>query len=304
MKNIFLTLSINYEILKSKVLDIKNRYNFIFNLVIIFTHLIIGCFVADFAQSLFKDDIDYTTNISTVTDLKIPHLPIPINKYDLVGNSNNIYVIDAGHGGLYHNTYQTKGKQSYMLNDGRVLYEGQFNRDVANRIWLKCRSNNIKCINLINTYDDIKLSDRKKTIEKLSVYCKSKNLGQVICISIHANAAKLKNGEQWNDAKGWSVYTDSKDNGSDVIANILTDKMKIQFPNETFRVSRGYNKSRESDAFTMVKLKVPCIISENFFMTNKEDVEKLLNSNFRESIATAHYNAIDSIEVNNINIEY
>lgn len=304
MSNLKLEMKMYLSILKNIIVTFKDTHKIKISLCIVIIHIIVGYFIYDYISHMHDNDNEFNYSLEMVNQMQLPNFDIALNKYDLVGNSMNVYVIDAGHGGTYKQKYYTKGKRSHRLSDGRIIYEGESNRDIANRLYLKCREMGYKCINLMNTYEDIKLSTRKSTIEELDNFCTKFGFGNVVCISIHSNASTLKNGERWSSPKGWSIYTSEQNNGSDILANIITTKMQENFPNETFRTSSGENKSRETDAFTMVKLKVPCVISENFFMTNKDDAKLLLSSSNRELIATSHFQAIDSIETNQIQIKY
>ncbi len=43
-------------------------------------------------------------------------------------------ILDAGHGGMINGKYQTKGKRSPTWEDGSVLYEGECNRQIKDRV--------------------------------------------------------------------------------------------------------------------------------------------------------------------------
>ena len=289
--------------IKNKYLRFKLKYKYQILIFISLIFVFVGYNIYNYVQNIISNRYEFNHSIEMINHIELPKFKINLNKFDLVGTSNYVWVIDAGHGGKLDRKYYTAGKRSPRLADGRIIYEGETNRDVVNRIYLKCREKGYKCLKLMDSYKDISLTNRKKTIESLDKFCQLNGFGKVICISIHSNASKSEKDKKWTKPKGWSIYTDSKNNGSDVLANIISMKMKELFPDETFRLSSD-GSSRESDAFTMVKLKVPCVISENFFMTNKEDVKILLSSTKLEQIATGHFQAIDSIEINNIKLNY
>ena len=71
--------------------------------------------------------------------------------------SKYLWIFDNGHGGIIDGVYQTSGKRSPIWPDGEVLYEGEFNRSIVDRLVKKCKSNNIDCVNLIDTQEDVPL---------------------------------------------------------------------------------------------------------------------------------------------------
>jgi hypothetical protein len=48
--------------------------------------------------------------------------------------SNYLWIFDNGHGGIIDGVYQTAGKRSPLWPDGEILYEGEFNRSIVNRL--------------------------------------------------------------------------------------------------------------------------------------------------------------------------
>ncbi len=64
--------------------------------------------------------------------------------------------------------YQTPGKRSPVWPDGEVLYEGEFNRAIVDRLMKMCQSNNIDAVNLVDTAVDIGLSERVNMANKLA----------------------------------------------------------------------------------------------------------------------------------------
>ena len=216
-------------------------------------------------------------NCNTQFDLSIN--PISPNK-----GSNYLWIFDNGHGGLVDGVYQTPGKRSPVWPDGKQLFEGEFNRAIVNRLMDKCEANGIDAINLVNTPNDISLTERVNTANKLAKSSEKPS----IYVSVHANGF---NEEQ---ANGWSVYTSNGVTKSDSIAKILLDKATAEFPDEYMR------GTKESNFYVLRNTSMPAILSENFFMTNSDNCHKyLLSEDGRDRVAKIHFEMIQQIESEN-----
>ena len=69
-----------------------------------------------------------------------------------VTDSKYIWLFDNGHGGIIDGVYQTAGKRSPYWPDGEILYEGEFNRGIVNRLMKLCTDAGIECVNLVDTH--------------------------------------------------------------------------------------------------------------------------------------------------------
>ena len=195
--------------------------------------------------------------------------------------SKYLWIFDNGHGGVIDGVYQTQGKRSPVWPNGEVLYEGEFNRGIVDRLMVLCEANNIDAVNLVATRKDVSLSERVQTANKLA---KSSDK-PCIYVSIHANGF---NEEQ---ANGWSVYTSNGTTKSDKIAKILLDKATAEFPDEYMR------GTKESNFYVLKNTSMPAILSENFFMTNYDNCHKyLLSENGRDRVAKIHFEMIQQLE--------
>ena len=172
-------------------------------------------------------------------------------------DSNYLWIFDNGHGGIIDGVYQTAGKRSPVWPDGEILYEGEFNRGIVDR--------------LIKAY---KANQLAKASDKPCIY-----------VSIHAN------GFTTESANGWSVYTSEGVTKSDGIAKILLDKATAEFPREYMR------GTKESNFYVLRNTSMPAILSENFFMTNSDNCHKyLLSGDGRDRIAKIHFEMIQQVE--------
>ena len=215
--------------------------------------------------------------------------------------SKYIWLFDPGHGGIVHGEYQTAGKRSPVLEDGRQLFEGVFNREIVRRLIQHCEDNTIDYVNLVDTQIDLPL--RTRTDLANDIYRRSLQHGGRHCIyvSVHANAYTPTNKLQFNTANGWEVYTTPGETKSDRIANVFFNKMKLAFPDKNFRTDYADNDpDKEANFFVLRKTVMPAILTENFFMTNREEVELLLSDAGRDAIADAHFAAMQEIEGSSI----
>ena len=213
-----------------------------------------------------------------------PNCPTP--------KSNYLWILDNGHGGIIDGVYQTAGKRSPVWPDGEILYEGEFNRSIVNRLMKLCTDAGIECVNLVDTQEDVSLSNRTEKANDIYRQQKDKDGKDCIYVSVHANGF----GEE--QANGWSVYTSEGETKSDKIATILAGKAAVEFPDEYMRkdTSDG-DVDKEANFWVLRKTVMPAILSENFFMTNSSNCHKyLLSEEGRDRIAKIHFEMIQEVE--------
>jgi len=202
-----------------------------------------------------------------------------------------VWILDNGHGGIIDGEYQTPGKRSPKWEDGTQLFEGEFNRAVVKRIIKLCDEAGIECINLVDTEKDLSL--RWRTDKANDIYRERQQTDGKKCIyvSVHAN------GFNKESAHGWSVYTTVGETKSDKIAQILHEKAKVEFPTHKMRMdSRDGDADKEANFWVLRKVVMPSILSENFFMTNREESKLLLSEEGRDRIAKIHFEMIQEVE--------
>ena len=210
-------------------------------------------------------------------------------------NGGYVWILDNGHGGIIDGVYQTSGKRSPKWEDGTQLFEGEFNRAVVKRIVKLCEKAGIECINLVDTEKDLSL--RWRTDKANDIYRERQQSDGKKCIyvSVHAN------GFSKESAHGWSVYTTVGETKSDKIAQVLHEKAKAEFPTHKMRMdNRDGDADKESNFWVLRKVVMPSILSENFFMTNREESKLLLSEEGRDRIAKIHFQMIEEIESSNI----
>jgi N-acetylmuramoyl-L-alanine amidase len=211
--------------------------------------------------------------------------------------SNYLWLLDNGHGGIINDVYQTAGKRSPLLEDGRQLFEGEFNRAVVKRMVKLCGQEGIDFVNLVDTEMDVRLSERTDLANDIFRNTYQTSGQKCIYVSIHADAFTPDNKLEFNSARGWSVYTSPGETKSDDIATVFYEVMKKIFPDQKFRtdLSDG-DVDKEAKFWVLRKTVMPAILTENFFMTNLENCQILLSEDGRDQIALAHFYAMKKIE--------
>ncbi len=205
--------------------------------------------------------------------------------------SNYLWILDNGHGGMIDGVYQTPGKRSPVWPDGTQLFEGEFNRAIVDRLMAMCESNNIDAVNLVATPKDVSLSERVKTANNLAKSSEK----PCIYVSVHAN------GFSDESANGWEVYTSPGQTKSDGVATILFEKAMREFKGEYMRQSKtDGDPDKEANFYVLIHTSMPAILSENFFMTNYDNCHKyLLSEEGRDRIAKIHFEMIQQVEAEN-----
>jgi len=202
--------------------------------------------------------------------------------------SKYLWILDNGHGGIVDGVYQTPGKRSPVWPDGTQLFEGEFNRAIVNRLMAKCEANGISAVNLVDTPNDVSLTERVNTANRLAKSSEK----PCIYVSIHAN------GFSNESANGWEVFTSPGETKSDEIATVLYEKADQEFPERAMRPSTvDGDPDKESNFYVLVNTSMPAILSENFFMTNsKECHEILMSESGRDRVAKIHFQMIQQLE--------
>ena len=193
-------------------------------------------------------------------------------------------LIDNGHG------IDTPGKRS---PDGEFR-EYRYNREIASALVAGLRERGFVASLLVPEDTDISLGTRVRRVNKV---CDEVGANNVILISIHCNAAPPDDG-QWHRARGWSAYTTKGETESDKLADCLYIAAEDIFKKKGLKI-RKYGtdpgqKDWEEDFYILKNTRCPAVLTENFFMDNKEDIKYMTSAEGRKSIVQAH---IDGIEM-------
>ncbi len=204
--------------------------------------------------------------------------------------SRYTWLLDPGHGGIIDGVYQTAGKRSPKFPNGKILYEGVFNRDVVGRIIKLCQDNDIDNINLVDTNEDLSLRHR---VTKANLFHKENR--NSIYVSVHANA--FGNGKDFNNAGGICSFHYYKSRNGKKLAETLQPHLA----EKTGFKDRGViANDRWANFYVLRKTWMPAVLSENGFMTNLANAEALMTCCVRQKIAEAHFTMIQEIEENGL----
>ena len=186
--------------------------------------------------------------------------------------------IDNGHG------LMTAGKRS---PDGQFR-EPFYNREIARRVVSNLRDRGLDAELLVPEDDDISLAER---VRRVNTACFLLGKQNVILVSIHANAAG--NGSKWLNATGWSVYTCKGQTESDKLAECLCQAAIKNFPGRRIRtdISDG-DMDWEEGFYILRKSLCPAVLTENFFMDSRDDLEYLQSRAGKQAVVDTHVEGI------------
>lgn len=183
---------------------------------------------------------------------------------------DKIILLDNGHG------RETPGKRSPIWKNGAQLFEYEFNRDMVNRIVLKCYYAGIRAVRLVPEEQDISLSERCK---RANAWYEQTN-GNCVLLSIHANAG---------GGTGFEVFTTPGQTKADPLATKLIEQLKQDFPEIKMRVDMSDgDPDKESSFYILKHTKAPAILAENLFMDSETDCKLLLSDDFRNRLANSY----------------
>lgn len=176
--------------------------------------------------------------------------------------------LNGGHGP------NTNGKRTPNFIDGSHMKEFYFNIAVVKKIEkLLLKIDQFKIVNAYSETRDMPLSEIVSIANKANAD---------IFVSIHANAFGPGN---WNSVTGIETFNCPGSKMGPKLAKLVQDELI----KATGMISRGVKEK----AFYVIRYTtMPAILSENGFMTNKRDAQKLLDDNYRDRIAMAHVVAI------------
>ena len=188
-----------------------------------------------------------------------------------------LILVDNGHG------VTTPGKCS---PDGKFR-EYKWNREIAHEVVAELKRRGY-CAELLVTEDiDISLAERVKRVNNK---CNALGTKNVLLLSIHVNAAG--NG-QWLNAKGWSCFTSKGFTKSDKIADELYKVAEKLMPTRTMRKEYSDGDADWEAGFYILKnTKCPAVLTENFFMDNRDDLAYIMSVEGRKAIIATHVEGV------------
>lgn len=210
-----------------------------------------------------------------------------------------LYVLlDNGHGN------NTLGKRSPKLANGTQFFEWEFCRDVVDILYERLKDHpQFVPIKITPEKTDISLSTR---VRRINQYCNKYGAKNCIMISVHVNAAG--NGG-WMTGRGWSAWTTKGVTISDKLAECLyigadfviknnkkyVDSFKNQTKQHPIREDKSDGDRDYESNFTVIKgANCAAVLTENFFMDNKEDVEYLMSTTGLNDVVGIHFKGIET----------
>ncbi len=192
-------------------------------------------------------------------------------------NSNGklLWILDNGHG------VDTPGKRSPMLTDNRQFLEYRFNREVVTMMMSMLETAGFRAHQLVPEQEDVPLSTRVARANKLN------QTNICVLVAVHSNA--YGDGSRFSVPRGIETYYHESSNAGKRIAEMFQENL--------IQVTGWRNRGIRRGNFQIIReTTMPAILTENGFYTNREQLEYLLDSDWRETIATAHVEAIKEIE--------
>ena len=186
--------------------------------------------------------------------------------------------IDNGHG------LMTAGKRS---PDGQFR-EPFYNREIARRVVSDLLDRGYDAELLVPEDDDVSLAER---VRRVNAACFLMGKQNVILVSIHVNAAG--NGLKWLNATGWSVYTCKGQTASDKLAECLCQAAIKNFPGRRIRTDFSDSDSDWEEGFYILRKSLcVAVLTENFFMDSRSDLEYLQSRAGKQAIIDTHIEGI------------
>ena len=187
-------------------------------------------------------------------------------------------LIDNGHG---HNT---SGKRS---PDGKFR-EYAYNREIAKHIVADLIDRGHDAELIVPEDNDISLEERVRRVNKI---CLASDPSCVILVSVHVNAAG--DGSKWTNATGWSAYTCKGQTASDKLAECLYEAATKNFPDRRIRTDYSDTDPDWEENFYILRHSLcPAVLTENFFMDNKSDLEYLQSKAGKQAVVDTHIEGI------------
>jgi len=190
-------------------------------------------------------------------------------------NGKLLWLLDNGHG------VDTPGKRSPMLTDGRQFLEYEFNREIVSKMREQLDASDLSSICLVPEKKDVPLGIR---VQRANSFNKSK---PCVLVSVHSNA--YGDGLRFTIPRGIASFYFENSEMSRRLAEVFQENL--------IQKSGWRDRGVKPGNFQILrKTSMPAVLTETGFYTNREQVEYLLDPDWREHIASAHVEAITEIE--------
>lgn len=174
--------------------------------------------------------------------------------------------------------------------DGKLL-EYKYSREIVDELKVKLESMGYE-VYVDIPEDDIKgLNSSQELVKRVKFVNDLCSKYNCLYVSIHVNAAGSDG--KWHTATGWEAYTTVGKTNSDTLATFLYKRAEQNLTGKKIRTdySDG-DPDKESNFYVIKNANCPAVLTENFFMDNKEDVEYLLSDLGRHQIIRTHLEGI------------
>jgi N-acetylmuramoyl-L-alanine amidase len=187
-----------------------------------------------------------------------------IPSYHYGRDSKIVPLIDPGHGGILDCVYTTAPSKMYVYPEF-TFYEGVFNRALAWTYASKLNDLDLPYSIIVSEDDDITVPLRVERANNTMQYL-SDHKFKCYYHSIHANAFKT------HAASGIEVFTSPGKTKSDPIADIFYNHLSNMGWQMRADMIDG-DKDKEAKFYVLTKTRMPAILTETGFYTNKEQAE-------------------------------
>ena len=181
-------------------------------------------------------------------------------------------IIDAGHGG------EDGGA---IAIDGKTL-EKDINLSIAKKLNNIIKSNNINTFMIRDTDESIYKKDsnkktlrRKKVEDLMNRFNISNSNDKNILICIHHNKFPDES------LKGIQIFYSGNNENSIKLANFLKEELEKNLNTTYFRETKKSGK----EVYLLNKVKVPAVIIECGFISNKEELNNLISEGYQSNLA-------------------
>ena len=140
--------------------------------------------------------------------------------------------------------------------------------------------------------DDLPLTQSQELKQRVDFVNKiHKKYPDAIYVSVHVNAAG--NGKQWMNASGWECYTSPGQTKADTLADYMYKSARRNLKGQKIREDwSDADCDKEAGFYVLKKTTCPAVLTENFFMDSKKDLEYLKSDIGFHQIFRTHFEGI------------
>lgn len=165
-----------------------------------------------------------------------------------------------------------------------------YSREIVPRIVHELKKRGYDAENLVPELYEPGLTER---VHRVNVKCQTYGKDNCIFISVHVNAAGK--GDKWMNARGWCCFTTRGVTKSDRLAEHLYMAAERCFTGHKIRRDKSDGDSDWEKGFYVLRHTLcPAVLTENFFMDNKEDLAYLCSEEGKEAIVRCHIEGVIS----------